>query len=302
MMYEIKDSGIVIEKTFDLESTFLCGQCFRFDKGEDGKWRGAAFSKELTVFEKDGKIYFENVTEEEFKNIWVPFFDLEFDYDKVYYDFCNDEKMGEIMISCAKKPDECLHILRQEPWEALCSFIISQNNNIPRIKKIVNSLCVLFGEKIGDFYSFPSYEKLSELEPEDLAEIRSGFRARYIIDAARKVKSGEVFLYDTEKLTVDELRNMLMKITGVGVKVADCTMLYGLHRMDAFPIDTWMKKAMAKFFPDTEPESFGEYAGIAQQYIFSYSRMHPELFDQKILDFLKRKQYTKQAVQKDSQV
>lgn len=282
MTYEVKDNYIIIEKTFDLESTFLCGQCFRFDKYEDEKWRGVAFSKELTIFEKDGKIYFENVSEKDFLDIWVPFFDLSFDYDKVYYDFCEDEKMGEIMISCAQNASDCLHILRQEPWEALCSFIISQNNNIPRIKKIVKSLCMLFGEKIGeDVYTFPSYEKLAVLEPEDLAEIRSGFRARYIIDAARKVQSGEISLYDTDKLSVEELRNMLMKIKGVGVKVADCTMLYGLHRMDAFPIDTWMKKAMAKFFPDVSPESFGMYAGIAQQYIFSYSRMHPELFEEK---------------------
>ena len=174
-----------------------------------------------------------------------------------------------------------IRILNQDPWEALCSFIISQNNNIPRIKGIVERLCQTFGDEIDDgWYTFPTAEKLASLEPEDLQPIRAGFRARYIVDGARKVSSGEI---NPEKIRVTEInsaRSELMKITGVGIKVADCTLLFGLHRVEAFPLDVWMKRAMKTLFPEMSPKDFGEYAGIAQQYIFHYSRMHPEIFSE----------------------
>ena len=128
-------------------------------------------------------------------------------------------------------------------------------------------------------FSFPKAERLAALEPDELAPIRAGFRHRYIIDAARKVVSGEIELEKLRSLPYDEAKAELMKITGVGVKVADCVLLYGLHRLDGFPLDVWMKRAMAELFPGVEPSDFGEYAGVAQQYIFHYSRMHPELFE-----------------------
>ena len=175
-----------------------------------------------------------------------------------------------------------IRILRQEPYEALCTFIISQNNNIKRIKGIVQRLCENFGEKLSDGeFAFPTAEKMSKLTPDDLAPLRAGFRSRYLVDAAQKVYSGEVNLEKCRTCNYEQARGDLMKITGVGVKVADCTLLFGLHRIEAFPVDVWMKRAMAKLFPGMTAEDFGEYAGIAQQYIFHYSRMHPELFDEK---------------------
>ena len=120
---------------------------------------------------------------------------------------------------------------------------------------------------------------MAQLTPDDLAPLRAGFRNRYLIDASQKVASGAVDLEKCRYCDYDEARAELMKITGVGVKVADCTLLFGLHRIEAFPVDVWMKRAMEKLFPNMKPEDFGEYAGIAQQYIFHYSRMHPEIFE-----------------------
>lgn len=158
----------------------------------------------------------------------------------------------------------------------MCSFIISQNNNIPRIKGIVSRLCENFGDKIEGGYSFPSAEKIANLEEKDLAPLRSGFRARYIIDAAKKVNSGEVELSHMKTSLIEECRKELMKITGVGAKVAECTLLYGLYRLEAFPVDVWMKKALETLFSGVSIEDLGDYAGIAQQYIFHYSRLNPE--------------------------
>ena len=173
-----------------------------------------------------------------------------------------------------------IRILRQEPYEALCTFIISQNNNIKRIKGIVQRLCESYGEPLpnGQF-AFPTALTMAQLSVDDLAPLRAGFRARYLCDAAKRVADGEVDLEYCRTAGYDDARAELMKITGVGVKVADCTLLFGLHRVEAFPIDVWMKRAMEKLFPDMTADDFGEYAGIAQQYIFHYSRMHPELFD-----------------------
>ena len=170
-----------------------------------------------------------------------------------------------------------IRILRQDSWEALCSFIISQCNNISRIKGIVERLCENFGDPIsvGDkvYYTFPSAERLATLEPEKLACSRSGYRAEYIICAARAVVGGEIDLEALKKCDYKQAIKALRSIRGVGEKVANCVVLFGLWHMEAFPIDVWMKRALKENFPpDFEPETLGEYAGLAQQYIFYYAR------------------------------
>ncbi len=141
-------------------------------------------------------------------------------------------------------------------------------------------MCESFGDALPDGqFAFPNARKMAQLSVDDLAPLRAGFRARYLCDAAKKVAGGEVNLDFCRTAGYDDARAELMKITGVGVKVADCTLLFGMHRVEAFPIDVWMKRAMEKLFPEMKADDFGEYAGIAQQYIFHYSRMHPELFD-----------------------
>ena len=150
--------------------------------------------------------------------------------------------------------------------------LISQNNNIPRIKGIVSRLCEHFGEKIPGGFAFPAPEVLANCTVEDLAPLRSGFRAKYILNAAQKVAQGIIILDAMKTMPLEEVRQQLMTIQGVGPKVAECAALYGLHRLEAFPMDVWMKRAMAILFPNKTAADFGRYAGIAQQYIFHYAR------------------------------
>ena len=205
-------------------------------------------------------------TEEELSALWRDYFDLDTDYNAI---------KAEIVELCpalksAAESISGIRILRQEPWEALCSFIISQNNNIPRIKGIITRLCECWGEKHDGYYSFPSADTLSRLTVEELAPLRAGFRARYILDAAQKVADGEIVLEEMYGLPIADCRRELMKITGVGVKVAECTLLYGLHRLEAFPIDVWMKRALEKWYPNGLPDCVKGYEGTAQQYLFHY--------------------------------
>lgn len=277
MKIENLENGVKVREITDLDlaQTLDCGQSFRWTQQDDGSFSGVAFGRCISVKLEENTLYIENTTKEDFENIWYDYFDLSLDYGKIREEI---SKIHPVLCEAAKYAPG-IRILRQGPYEALCTFIISQNNNIKRIKGIVQRLCENFGEKIAGGYAFPTAEKMSHLTSDDLAPLRAGFRNRYLIDAAQKVASGEVDLEKCRNCGYDEARAELMKITGVGVKVADCTLLFGLHRIEAFPVDVWMKRAMEKLFPGMKPEDFGEYAGIAQQYIFHYSRMHPELFD-----------------------
>lgn len=270
------DSQIVISdvRDLDLEQTLDCGQSFRWEKQDDGSFSGVAFDKFVNISLDGTDMIIKNAVEAD-RELWFDYFDLALDYGKIREDI---SEMNPVLKEAAKYAPG-IRILRQEPYEALCTFIISQNNNIKRIKGIVGRLCESFGDEIEDgVYGFPSAKRLAEQTPDDLAPLRAGFRNRYIIDSAKKVASGEVDLELCKTADYEAARAELMKITGVGVKVADCTLLFGMHRVEAFPVDVWMKRAMEKLFPGMTAADFGEYAGIAQQYIFHYSRMHPEVF------------------------
>lgn len=270
-------SSIIIPnvRDLDLEQTLDCGQSFRWEKQNDGSFSGVAFGKYVNISLDGTDMIIKNAAPDDEK-IWRDYFDLELDYGKIRGDI---SKLHPVLEDAARYAPG-IRILRQEPYEALCTFIISQNNNIKRIKGIVARLCESFGDEIDEgVYTFPTAERLAELTPDDLAPLRAGFRNRYIIDSAKKVASGEVDLELCKTADYETARAELMKITGVGVKVADCTLLFGMHRVEAFPVDVWMKRAMEKLFPGMTANDFGEYAGIAQQYIFHYSRMHPELFE-----------------------
>lgn len=278
MNWEKTETGVRVYpvKDLDLAQTLDCGQSFRWVRLENGSFKGVACGKCVTMSLEGETLYIENSTVEDFENIWKNYLDLGLDYGKIREEI---SKIHPVLKEAAKYAPG-IRILRQEPYEALCTFIISQNNNIKRIKGIVQRLCECFGEEIaqGEF-AFPTAEKMASLTADDLAPLRAGFRNRYLIDAAQKVVSGEVSLEKCRTAPYEESQKELMKITGVGVKVADCTLLFGMHRIEAFPVDVWMKRAMDKLFPGMCAEDFGEYAGIAQQYIFHYSRMHPELFE-----------------------
>jgi len=261
-------------RDLSLKETLDCGQCFRWKEQPDGGFFGVVRGRAVTVYSDGDRLLIDGASEDD-RALWADYFDLQLDYAAV------KEQLAAIHPEMAQAARFApgIRILRQEPFEALISFIISQNNNIKRITGIVDRLCGCFGEEIADgVYAFPTAGRLAALEADDLAPIRAGFRHRYIIDAARKVADGTVDLELIRGLPYDEARQQLMQITGVGVKVADCVLLYGLHRLESFPLDVWMKRAMARLFDGLDPGAFGDYAGIAQQYIFHYSRSHPEKF------------------------
>lgn len=256
---------ITCPAVFDLGLCLDCGQAFRWAE-KDGKWHGVAYGKALTA-EQIGNRLVLDCSAEDFESIWRNYFDFDCDYEKITASY--DDKYLQTAVS----EYSGIRILRQEPWEALCSFIISQNNNIPRIKGIVERLCDNFGEGETGKRSFPTAENLAKLTVEDLAPLRAGFRAKYIIDAAQKVASGEV---DFEKISAEPIefgREELQKIKGVGAKVAECTLLYGFHKIEAFPIDVWVKRIMAEMYPDGLPGCTKGTEGIAQQYLFHWRRM-----------------------------
>lgn len=277
MNCEAIENGIVYRGVSDLDlaQTLDCGQSFRWEQEKNGDFRGVAFDREVTVHLDGGDFYIFGGKAED-SALWSDYFDLDFDYGVIK----NELSALSPVLKSAAEYAPGIRILRQDSWEALCSFIISQNNNIPRIKGIIKRLCECFGDKTEDGgYTFPSAARLSDLSVEDLAPLKSGFRAKYLIDAAQKVSLGEINLDEVLVMPIDEARQSLMKIKGVGPKVAECALLYGMHRLECFPMDVWMKRAMAVLLPEFTIEDLGQYAGIAQQYIFHYSRMHPELFD-----------------------
>ena len=264
-----KNNKIYIKNVscFDLAKTLDCGQAFRWEEDDSGRWHGIAGGKYLTLYNDNGDIVIEGVTEKEFNDYFFNYFDLQRDYDQIVKDMSVNKK-----INAAVNTGYGIRILNQDPFEALISFIISQNNNIPRIKGIITRLCENFGEKTEGGYTFPSAQTLASLEVGDLEVLRSGFRAKYIIDAAKKVASKEVDLEHIKTLQIDKAREALMTIKGVGPKVADCAMLYGMGFINAFPKDVWIKRALEEYFDGSLPDCAKEYAGIAQQYIFYYIR------------------------------
>lgn len=266
MKYKFK---IEVDKYFNLERTFNCGQCFRFDEQTDGSFIGIANDKIIKLYQENNNIYM-SCDKSEYNNIWYKYFDLDRDYESI----AKELSKIDTILKKAVEFSPGIHILRQNSFEALISFIISQNNNIPRIKGIVARLCNLYGKEIEEnIFSFPNVDDLDGLDLKDLAPIRCGFRDKYIMDAVSKVKSGEINFDEIRELPLNEAREKLMRIKGVGPKVADCVLIYGLHRLDAFPMDVWMKRTMKTFFPDKSPDYFGDYAGIAGQYLFHYSRV-----------------------------
>jgi len=263
--------GLAGVSDFDLSGIFECGQCFRWNADEHGAYTGVAFGRAARL-RRDGGSVFISCSLEDFEAVWRGYFDLDRDYEAIRRRLCVDAFMAEAVGFGAG-----IRILRQDKWEALCSFIISQCNNIPRIKKIVDALCREFGEKIEfqgeEFFAFPSAGRLAALGEDSLAPLRCGYRAGYIIGAARAVDGGALDLEVLSRGSPESARAVLKKLRGVGDKVADCTLLFGLNMLDAFPLDVWMKRAVAEHYgPGFDPGIFSPYAGIAQQYIFHYAR------------------------------
>lgn len=260
---------IINVKPFDLEQTFECGQCFRWNKNSDGSYTGVAHSKLINIKQTDKGVEINDNSE-----IWHKYFDLNTDYNEIIKNLSTNDIMKN-----AIKKGEGIRILKQDFFETVISFIISQNNNIPRIKNIVEAFCRKYGEKIeGEYYSFPKADVIASLEKEDLAFLRAGYRDAYIIDAAQKISKGEInkdVIYNGD---IEDARAEISKIKGVGPKVADCILLFSVARGEVFPTDVWMKKVLTQLygFENLTPkaisefakENFGNLAGYAQQYLF----------------------------------
>lgn len=256
----------------NLKNTLFCGQAFRWRETEAGSFTAVVQNKKIEVQQKEKEIIFKNVSDEETKTLIEEYFDLKRDYVKICEKLSADRHF-----ETAYKEYEGIRILRQDSWEALCSFIISQNNNIPRITGIIDRLCRGFGKKLDEeSYTFPTYEQLKGITAEELAPLRAGFRGKYIADAVEKLNSGEISLEEIKKMPMENARQELCKIKGVGAKVAECSLLYGFGRVEAFPVDVWVKRIMAEMYPEGLPEIFKGNEGIAQQYLFHWRRQQKE--------------------------
>lgn len=286
----------------NLKDTLECGQAFRYEKlvSEENyvEYMTVAYGKIITVGQRTpGELIFYDEWTEEYEKIVTEYFALNTDFEKIRLDVIS--RTNSEWLKNAAESAKGIIILKQEPWETLFSFIVSQNNNIPRIRKIVRSVCSEYGSNLaekngfsecplsqkyckpgceecgecGICYSFPTPEDIIQ-RPEGLLPSHPGFRYKYLIDAAERIGSGKVSLADiSEKASYTYTVEKLKEILGVGDKVASCVALFGFANLEAFPVDVWMKRAIDEYFDGKlDPTTLGPYAGVAQQYIFHYIR------------------------------
>ncbi len=284
MEYITKDNKIVFEnRNFNPRHIFECGQCFRWEKNEDGSYTNVAFNKVINVKQENNRIILDNVTEEDFNNIWINYFDLDRDYSIIKSSLANNETMIK-----ALNFGYGIRILNQEIFETIISFIISANNQISRIKKSINIICQHYGNEIGEYrgkkyYSFPTSSQLAKAKVDDLRQIcRVGFRDKRIVETAQLIESSTFDLEKSSMYDSKELYDELIKLPGVGPKVASCIMLFSYGKTETFPVDVWIKRVMETLYIGEETTKknigiiadkiFGDYAGFAQQFLFYYGR------------------------------
>ncbi|MBD7912918.1 MULTISPECIES: DNA glycosylase [Clostridium] len=285
VIYE-KDK-IVLEgvKNFNIKQVVECGQCFRWEKVKELNYIGVAHGRVIEVIQSDDNVTILNSNEEDFKNIWFDYFDLERDYSKVKESLANDE-----ILSKSVEYGYGIRILKQEPFEILISFIISARNSIPSIMKTIKKIAEKWGKPIeykgNTYYTFPTPGELKDATLEEIQETGASFRSKYILDTINNVNSakrlGDYDLDYIASLPADECHEELQKFKGVGAKVADCIMLFSMKKYSSFPVDVWVKRAMMHFYNAEEGSlnkirifarnKFGEVSGFAQQYLFYYAR------------------------------
>lgn len=269
---------------FDLAQTLECGQCFHFVKLDENDYVLTAKGRVLHVSQQANTVTFYDTEEDEYVNVWKDYFDMDRDYSAVKKKLLeNDNKLKDAIESMWG-----VRILNQDFFETLISFIISQNKQIPHIKKIVADISAKFGTYKGtyggaDMYTFPTLEQLTNASEEDFKELKTGFRAPYIMDAIRRNMAGQFNEKELKNMDYDSCIKELMTIKGVGEKVANCVSLFGLGKKEAFPVDVWIKRIMETMYFDGEDtpkdkiaafakEQFGDLGGFAQQYLFYYGK------------------------------
>jgi N-glycosylase/DNA lyase len=281
-------------KDFNLDHIFDCGQCFRWHREKDGSYSGVVEGSFANISFRTGEAgnggtvtIWSNLFEQSpslREKYWINYLDLGRDYGLIKRVLTTEDSiMGK-----AVRVGSGIRILNQNKWETLISFIISQNNNIPRIKTCIEALCAAQGRAIGTregatLHSFPSVDRLSVLREEDLDVCRLGYRAKYIAETARRVAyDGGAFLETGDRMPTAKIEEYLLSLPGVGPKVANCILLFSMRKADVFPIDVWMRRVMSRFYGmgehntaamlDYSQRNFGPYGGIAQQYLFYYIR------------------------------
>lgn len=275
-------------KSFEPEHIFECGQCFRWNKQEDGSYTGIFKQNVVNVKKADNKIIFRGICKENIKDECIKYFDLNTNYDNIKSKLSNVDNYLKTSIEYG----EGIRILNQDLWETLISFIISANNNIPRIKGIIERISKSYGEKIvwdkAEYYTFPTPQELSKASVEDLRNIGLGFRDVRVYKTTKIINENPNKLKELEdEKDVNKLREELLKFPGVGPKVADCVMLFStLKKLEVFPIDVWVRRVMNELYIKNDDETkinkkeieelaktkYGNLAGIAQQYLFYWRR------------------------------
>ena len=264
---------ITIEDDFDLDKIAFCGQCFRAKKFDDGMFRFITGEKVLYIKRENETEFLISCETEEWEKIWHSFFDLSRNYKSLR----TGKNYSGGFVEKAVDFGRGLRILRQDKWEILITFIISQRKSIPAIAGAVEKLCMRYGSKVETeyekLYSFPDCKVLEGAVKEDLALCGMGYRTDYIMDAVRLVANGEIDLEKLSDCNDEELFESLLKIKGVGKKVANCVLLFGYNRTARAPVDVWISRAIEEEFNGVNPFSeYGEDAGIIQQYIFFYEK------------------------------
>lgn len=281
MEYKVKSD------IFELADVFECGQCFRWNKEENGSYTGV-FHKNVINVEKNGDVItFKGVCEGNIEKVCTQYFDLERDYSKIRNELSKIDDNLKNSIEYGKG----IRILNQDLWETIISFIISANNNIPRIKLIIDRLSKSYGQKIEwdgkEYYTFPTAEELKNVKVEDFRKLGLGFRDIRLYETTKMVLNKEVDLDNLKNMPTEKAREELLKLSGVGPKVADCILLFSdLKRFDVFPIDVWVRRVMNELYIKKEDETkvtkkeiqaiadskFGNLQGLAQQYLFYWKR------------------------------
>jgi N-glycosylase/DNA lyase len=255
-------------KDFSLDHTLSCGQVFRWNRHRDGFWHGFIGDKAVKLIQSGNYLYYGGGAG---RGDIIKYFNLNADYKKIIKSISRDA-----LIKKAVRKYYGLRIIKQDPFECLITYILSSQNNIPRINKMVNELSRRFGKKIRfegrDHYAFPELADLKGCCRSDIHACRLGFRDKFLDDAVSRLWNKEIDLQKISKLPYQKAKQELLKVKGVGGKVADCVLLFGFNKYEAFPVDVWIDRAMKKYYKGKDGSYFGKYAGYAQEFLYAYIR------------------------------
>lgn len=266
-----------IEDDFDLDKILASGQCFRPEQCADGRYRFVSGGELLYLRPQGSGKYTVNCAQGAWENVWTNYFDLGRSYSALRGQIA-EMPASNAFVRASLESEQGIRILRQEPWEMLITFIISQRKSIPAIRKAVNLLAERYGEVIAcegeeEVHAFPTAQRLAAVPEDELAECGLGYRTPYVYGAAQSVASGALDMAALGSLDDSTLFARLMQLNGVGKKVANCVCLFGYNRTAMAPVDVWVEKLINEEFDGQNPfPQFGQNAGIVQQYLFCYER------------------------------